>query len=242
MFKKKCLNLYILAIAISSSLIGIQGCGKKNAFKSVEKNASQDSEKKNGSNEIILEEKNSIDDNINKESNSTEQSIADNNVDVGLKNFLQINATFSILTDVKLDNQNIIDTFDDVKLQLPTDNDIKSFSPSIQVAISKLATQYCYTLISDVSLRTKIIPGFDFTANVSDAFSSTSQDIIINALFKKFWIDEKGGPDQKTAKATLLTLLSELKKGEESGGATKTAAIATGLCTAVLASSATTFL
>ena len=166
--------------------------------------------------------------------------------DVGVKSFLQINATMSVLTGVPKSRDSVAAEFDKVKSQLPTTNDAASFSGTSQGAIAKLAIAYCDAAIEDAALRANLIPGFNFAAaNLSTAFSPAMKDLAINSLTEKFWgSDLRANPDIATTKAILNPMLDALVAGGLNGQsvAVRTRNIVKGLCTAVLASSSVTML
>ena len=79
----------------------------------------------------------------------------------GIRNFPRINASFASLTGQS--RGVAAATFAEIEEQLPPDYDVRSFVTSQQVAISKIALDYCDALV-DGPGRDTFFPGFDFTA------------------------------------------------------------------------------
>ena len=234
-------------VLITSSFLILSGCGKHTKFGSG-KGANKGSN--DGTNEIVI-----TDDSVNggttaDSANGTvaagggdsAQQVRDAGTDVGIKNFLQINATFSTLTGVPTTQAAVATAFAAVKTQLPSGNSIKNFSASVQVAVSKLAAAYCDVALNDASLQAVVVPGFNFAANASTAFDAAGQETLINGLMSSFWGSLSSGVDNTASKAMLVTLLADLKAVEPGAAVSNTHAIATGMCTGALASSPVTFL
>ncbi len=95
-----------------------------------------------------------------------EQVLNTAQVEVGLKNFEQLNYTFSELTGVPVTTGSIVTTYNSVESTLPTDTEVKVLQSSNQVAITRLAAEYCNQLISNatfVSNRDAIFGAGSFT-------------------------------------------------------------------------------
>lgn len=106
--------------------------------------------------------------------------------DIGLKTFDEINTSMSIMTGVSHIDANVKNTFDKIKQQLPTVENIGGFLSAHQMAMTQLAIQYCNTLVEDNSLRASFFPSFDFTENANTAFDVEGRNLIINPLLSKF--------------------------------------------------------
>jgi|GEM_PF-1804477 len=113
-------------------------------------------------------------------------------VDVGVKNFDQINQTMSELTGVSTGETNVARVFTEVEYQLPSDNNIKTFQPSHQVAITKLAAEYCHVLMENATLRSRIWPNVNFSDTPVRVFSSTNKGSVIDTTLLHFLKGEEG--------------------------------------------------
>jgi hypothetical protein len=155
---------------------------------------------------------------------------------VGIKNYLQINASFAALTGVDPNLAAVAASYAEVQGSLPGNNDIKLFSSTIQNSIGKLAAEYCRAMASDQALRTNIVPGFNFGANVATSLDAVGTDALVNGLVDSFWRG-LGLSNDKESMEMLKSLTDDIKRGVNQNN-TGTIAVATGVCTAVLSSSA----
>lgn len=162
-------------------------------------------------------------------------------VDVGIKNFDQINNTMSKLTGIPTSNTNVIAVYNDISIQLPTDNDVKNFLSTNQVAITKLATEYCDRLIEIGAYKATIWPAVNFSAAPNTTLTATNKPNVINQTISYFM-----GPLADSEKATvaseLSTLFDSLMNGESLTTNATTKKVMKGLCTASLSSAYVTFL
>lgn len=157
-------------------------------------------------------------------------------IDVGLKNFEQINDTMSVLTGVsKMDNE-VRSTFNELETQLPTDNSVKSFLAANQVAITKLAAEYCDALVDTGTLRSVVWPGFNFGGTPNQVLNDNAEKLqVIEQTLNRFWGVNVGG-DRSASQLELLSLTNELLQGENLGNSATTRTTVKGICTAALAS------
>lgn len=162
-------------------------------------------------------------------------------VDVGVKNFEQINNTMSQLTGVPTSDSNITSVFNDSSIALPSDNNLKNFVPSMQVAITKLATEYCDRLIETDSLRVKIWPSINFNQGPNLALTAANKTIVISSAVEKFF-----GPiadaSADSAKSELSSLYDLLLSGENMTASATTKKVVKGVCVASLSSAYVTLL
>jgi hypothetical protein len=156
-------------------------------------------------------------------------------MDVGVKNFEQINLTMSNLTGIPTNNTNVQTVYNDIVIQLPTDNNIKSFLPSMQVAITKLATEYCDRLIETGAYKATIWPAINFTQTPTQTFTPTNKTLLINQTISYFF-----GPidtaSVDSSKVELLSLYDSLITGESLTSSATTKKVVKGICTAALSS------
>jgi len=165
----------------------------------------------------------------------------------GLRDFDKVNTTMASLTGVDPNSASVRDTFAELEQQLPGTFDLRTFSSSQQVGISKLALEYCDAMIESSALRTAFFgttPAFQFDQPVTTAFSDqTKRDLIIDRL-----VDRMLGasiayqPSRDEVRPALNDLISELTAGCTAGtcDATRTRNLVKGVCAAVLSSAAVT--
>lgn len=113
--------------------------------------------------------------------------VVNEEVKMGVKNFEEIYLTMSVLTGVPHTVGAIKNTYNDIKVLLPTDNDIKTFVSVNQVSILKLAGEYCHELVRVSGYRSMIWPSVNFGESSSTAFSDAKRDYIIDQVMQKFW-------------------------------------------------------
>ncbi len=154
----------------------------------------------------------------------------------GIKSYEQINKTMSVLTGVRIDRSNIQNIYEDVLTQLPTDNTIDTFLAAHQVGVTKLAAEYCDTLVNDTTLRANVWPGFNFGATATNAFNSTGTQNFIVQTLNAFWGQGVDMSGRAPASIELQALVNELKVGENLGASSTTRKIAKGVCITALAS------
>jgi len=159
---------------------------------------------------------------------------------LGARNFDQINGTMESLTGVA-GNSSVINRFNSLKAQLPSDNDIKSLSFSGQGAITVLAAEYCSALILNpgnmyASQLAGAIGGFNLNAPPSVAFAGNGPSMLAQSMILKFWgSGYASNPNAATAQQGVMKLLADLSSGQaDTATTTKNAVI--GACTSVLAS------
>ena len=147
-------------------------------------------------------------------------------------------------------NGSVKAVYDQVATSLPTDNDLKVFLPPHQLAITKLAAEFCKVLVDTstvprgqlVLLRSVIWPTINFTAIPSVSLSMANRDVIIENVIEAFWggvitVDEKSMAEQD-----LHQLIEDLLQGENLNQATTTRNVIKGVCTVVLSSAHVTLL
>lgn len=189
--------------------------------------------------------------------------IAQQVTNVGVKNFDQINETFSVLTGVppsevagvtQINGQNQ-DGFDALKAALPLSNDLRTFSGPTQVAILKLAGRYCYRAIRDnpnsiqgggLRTRQQVLPPNlmvggatiavnNLNQNPSQLFTPENNVKIASYFIQNFWKRDPAA-QPNTDDAMYVQLITELATGE-AATATSSLNVLVGVCSAVLANS-----
>jgi hypothetical protein len=98
-----------------------------------------------------------------------------------MRDFKRLNASFSEITGQ--DPSVAAATFAEIEQQLPSDYDVRSFVSSQQVAIAKMALDYCDALVESPG-RSEFVPGVDFDAPATTAFATAGgRDLIIDPLY-----------------------------------------------------------
>lgn len=92
----------------------------------------------------------------------------------GVRGFERIRETMAVVTGVDPNEPEIRDTYEELRQALPGTNDLRAFSAAQQVAISKLALEYCDALVESVPLRNAFFgaSGIDFDAPTLSAFGT----------------------------------------------------------------------
>jgi len=159
----------------------------------------------------------------------------------GIRSFARINASFASLTGQS--RSVAATTFDQIEQQLPPSYDVRSFVASQQVAISKIALEYCEALI-DGPGRTAYFPAFDFTAPPTTALATAAQrDLLFDPLFDRMVSDSLAmQPTRAEVRGALDAMTDQLLAPCVTGACTaqRTTAIAKSACAAVLGSAAVT--
>jgi hypothetical protein len=177
--------------------------------------------------------------------------------DIGLRTFDEINATMSQITGVGATRTGVKTTFDAIKQQLPSVENIEGFLSAHQMAISQLAIEYCNALVEDNALRTDFFGSFAFTAGVASAFGSgdsAEKNEILNTLYDNIVglqgtasVDLAATPTRAEVKLELIgpaganpnNLFDRLTAACQPGcDAVRTRSIVKSMCAATLASAA----
>lgn len=174
---------------------------------------------------------------MNSPSEDTESEL----IDVGVKDFEQINATMSAVTGVPTTDGAIQTVYRTVVTQLPSDNSIKSFLPAHQVAITKLAAEYCERLVENGTLRAAIWPGINFDGNPPAVFTAANKAAIINRTIDRF-IGPLESQERVLTFNELTSLFDTLLAGENLTINTTTKKVVKGVCISSLASAHVTLL
>jgi mono/diheme cytochrome c family protein len=95
--------------------------------------------------------------------------------EIGLRTFAEINASMSEMTGVPSTDPAIVSTYDRVREQLPTVENIEGFLSSHQIGAAQLAIEYCNALVDNATLRASYFPGFNFSAPAATAFDTAAE-------------------------------------------------------------------
>lgn len=161
------------------------------------------------------------------------QIINEIQVTTGVKNHEQILHTMAAVTGIDpFSNTGIMGVYRQVESSLPTDNDIKVYTSTQQVAVTKLAAEFCFVLSNDTTRRAVIWPGFNFGAVANTAFANRAQ--FIDQTIDAFWGPLLSQEEVDGAHEDLDALMTMLINGENTNGATQRTV--RGICTSVLSS------
>jgi mono/diheme cytochrome c family protein len=160
--------------------------------------------------------------------------------DVGYRMFEEMDATLSKITGVPRTNTAVRTTYDLVKQQLPTVEDLEGFLSAHQIGVAQLGSSYCSALVSDTTLRTAFFPNVNFaTTSLSGA---TERNAVIDPLISATVGAGLTTQPASTAVATELNNLMDLlcTGGVCTAGGARSQVVIKAVCTAVMASAVTT--
>ncbi len=156
---------------------------------------------------------------------------------IGIRNFAEINASMSVLTGVEQNNSKVFDTYQLVKQQLPTLENIETFISAQQMGISQLAIAYCDSAIENTALRTAWFPNVDFSQAPSSALDTAGRANLLNPLLAQLMpLNVATQPDKTLVYQELNSLITTLSVCNTNCDAVQTKTIAKSSCAAVLAS------
>lgn len=158
--------------------------------------------------------------------------------DIGIKTFDEINASMSRMTGVPITNSDVAETFSRIKQQLPTVENLQTFLASQQVAISQLAIEYCNTLLEDEGLRGSYFPAINFSAAPAEAFAPTT--VLTQPLIDRMiGSDLDHDPAVAEIQPELDSLITSLSACDGTCDGDRTKTVSKAVCAAVLASATT---
>lgn len=158
--------------------------------------------------------------------------------ELGLRTFDEINATMANVTGVSRQHTEVVETFGNVRQQLPVNENIEGFLAAHQVGVAQLAIEYCNALIDDVALRSSLFPSFDFAAPAGQAFDTAGKRAaLIDPLLDRLAaISLTTQPEPADVKTELASLSSTLTACGGACPADRTETTAKGLCAALIGS------
>lgn len=147
--------------------------------------------------------------------------------DIGLRLFGEINATLAHLTGVDSSSPAVASVYELVRQQLPVSEQIEGFLAAHQAGVMQLSVAYCTELMSDPTARSAYFNGFDFNGDLD----ASTRDLVIDPLLKGLaatQVDVDGEmrtlatqPDVDTIKTHLYQLTDDMSAAD-----TQTAVIA----------------
>lgn len=170
-----------------------------------------------------------------------EEEINQAQVAVGIKDREQLLNSYSVLTGISTMNTNVQGVYSQVEATLPTDNQVKVFLASNQVAVMRLAAEFCTLVVDNDAInavptnRATIWPGFNFNLTLN-SFDTAQRQAIIDGMISAFWGDGMLTQEELAqAEDEFLTLMQDLTAAEPNTAAS-TRKVIKGACTAALAS------
>jgi hypothetical protein len=162
---------------------------------------------------------------------------------IGLRTFDEINASMSSVTGVDANHPSINITYQTIKQQLPTTENINGFLASQQVAIAQLAIEYCHQLLNTPSLRDSFFgTDVDFNNAESDQAFDTEfkrtliTDPLLNNIMGKNLSTQPDKESIRTELNQLINKLDECSNCTASERIERTHNIVKGACAATLGS------
>jgi len=163
---------------------------------------------------------------------------ADPSSEIGLRTFEEISASMSGMTGIPTTNAAVADTYNRVRQQLPTVENIEGFLSSHQVGAAQLAIEYCNELVNDAGARATYFPGFNFSAPAASAFGTPAQitgPLIARAVGTGLTTQPSGAEIQ----AEVNALIVQLTACGGSCAADRTEVVVKAACSAVIGSAST---
>ncbi len=159
--------------------------------------------------------------------------------EIGIRDFAEINATMSVLTQVPSNNPAVQSTYETLRQQLPSVTSVDSFLTSNQMAITQLSIRYCDTLVENDSLRSQFFPELDVNENLNlGANLSLKNSIIQPLLDKTINADDESQPNTADIYSELSALIDTLSSchTDNSCSSATVRTLAKASCAAVLGS------
>lgn len=158
--------------------------------------------------------------------------------EIGVKLFDEINATMSQVTGIGRNQTDVRTTYDTIRQQLPTVENVQSFLSSHQVAIAQLSIEYCNALIEDTGARSQLFPDFTFSDPVPTAYGTpAARDNLLDPLIAAVNnTNVARQPVPQDVKDELNVLIDQLTVCGGSCPAGRTETVAKAACAALLGS------
>lgn len=172
-----------------------------------------------------------------------EQILNTAQVEVGLKNFEMLNYTFAELTGVPVSTGAINNAYNAVEATLPTENEVKVLQSSNQVAITRLAAEYCSELANNGAFAASrdAIFGAGVLTQLPNVVNRQS---VVNRITNAFWGENViETVELDAARMELLRLFNNIIVMDAAPNAAATTSKAIrGVCTAALSSAYVTIM
>ena len=178
--------------------------------------------------------------------NTGSTSSDNDDLDVGVKNFDQVYQSMAASTGVSVNyDGNLVNTYNILTTSLPSNNDIGSYLPNNQIAVTKLAGEFCQRLLEDVNLRKVIWPTMDFNQAPKVIFAvankAANKQTIINQAMTSF-LPPLDADSKVQTYNELNDLFEALLDGTDVNSNVSTKAVVKGMCITTLSSAHATIL
>jgi len=166
---------------------------------------------------------------------------ADPASEIGLRTFEEISASMSAMTGIAATNPRVAETYNRVREQLPTVENIEGFLSSHQVGAAQMAIEYCNELVDDVGLRATYFPGFDFGASAVIACDTPAKRAQITGPLRTRAVGTglTTQPDAAEISAEIDALMGRLTTCGGGCAADRTEVVVKAACAAVVGSAST---
>jgi len=156
---------------------------------------------------------------------------------IGIRNFAEINHSMSVLTGVLQSNSNVANTYQLVKRQLPSTENIETFISAQQMGVTQLAISYCDAAFEDNVIRSNWFPNVDFNQPPNVALSASARNNLLTPLLAQLMpLNIASQPQKSSVNTELDQLITRLAVCDNNCNGERTKSIAKASCTAVLAS------
>jgi hypothetical protein len=161
--------------------------------------------------------------------------------EIGLRTFQEISASMSVMTGIPTTNTAVTDTYNRVREQLPTVENIEGFLSSHQVGTAQLAIEYCNELVDDPAMRVAYFPGFNFGASAVAAFDTPAERALISGplVARAVGSGLASQPSAAEITAEVDALIGRLTACGAGCAADRTPVIVKSACAAVVGSAST---
>jgi len=164
------------------------------------------------------EKANILDGATEKSAGLSKNSIFDE-TNVGVKNFSQINKTMSAITGTG--SGAVAGVYNDVEPSLPGSNNYSQFSGAMQVAVVKLAGEYCFQTMTNQQRRDAFLGDISdlWNTRLTEAFDSANRQRIISHFSSKIWKHQSNHAKNSDLTGTLNSMWDELVDGRTNNNA-----------------------
>lgn len=157
--------------------------------------------------------------------------------DIGIKNFAEINASMSALTQISPTTTKVFNTYQLVQRQLPSIENIETFISAQQMGITQLGIAYCDSAFENTTITTSWFPDVDFNQTPEVTFSTDNRNDFINPLIDKLIpLSLSSQPDKVLVANEIDALITRLSNCSGTCESDRSKTIAKASCTAILAS------
>lgn len=170
------------------------------------------------------------------------QIINELQVTTGVKNHEQILHTMGVVTGIDPFSENdIMNVYNQVTSSLPTNNDIKVYTSTQQVAVSKLAAEFCFQLsLADYANQRSRIWSLNLGSPSDNALNAQGREIFIEDTIQGLWGGMVSDDERNMAHFEFNNLIDAAMDNANSTANTQRAFRA--VCTAALSSAYITIL